>query len=243
MADPATPTTVPVGESLKARNDRLARANRELFRAHGLLVLNLLSSPGSGKTALLERTLSEYGRRRRMGVVVGDLQTDNDARRLTGRGAPVVPVTTGTVCHLEADMVARACAGLDLAALDVLAIENVGNLVCPASFDLGEEVRVVVLSTTEGEDKPLKYPRAFKTAQVVVVNKTDLAGVVGFDRAAALANVRAVNPDAAVLELSARTGQGMEDWYAHLERLVGGAAGGVGVRGSGRAEPTRAEAG
>lgn len=220
MADPAAPTTVPVGESLKARNDRQAHANRELFRGHGLLVLNLLSSPGSGKTALLERTLSEYGLRRRIGVVVGDLQTDNDARRLAGRGGPVVPITTGTVCHLEADMVARACATLDLAALDVLAIENVGNLVCPASFDLGEQVRVVVLSTTEGEDKPLKYPRAFKTAQVVIVNKTDIAEVVGFDRDAALKNIREVTPQARVFELSARTGAGMEAWYAYLDGLL-----------------------
>lgn len=219
MADP-TPTTVPLGESLKARNDRQARANRERFREHGLLVLNLLSSPGSGKTALLERTLSEYGQRRRMGVVVGDLQTDNDARRLAGRGGPVVPITTGTVCHLEADMVARACGELDLAALDVLAIENVGNLVCPASFDLGEGVRVVVLSTTEGEDKPLKYPRAFKTSQAVVVNKTDIAEVVGFDRAAALKNIREVTPGAEVIELSARTGAGMEGWYAFLDRKL-----------------------
>lgn len=213
------PTTVPVGESLKARNDRQASANRDTFRARGLVVLNLLSSPGSGKTALLERTLSEYGRRRRVGVVVGDLQTDNDARRLAGRGGPVVPITTGTVCHLEADMVARAVAGLDLAALDVLVIENVGNLVCPASFDLGEGTRVVLLSTTEGEDKPLKYPRAFKTSHAVVITKTDLAGPAGFDRAAALANVRAVNPDAAVLELSARTGEGLEAWYAYLDGL------------------------
>ncbi len=219
MTEPA-PTTVPVGESLKARNDRQARANRDAFRARGLVVLNLLSSPGSGKTALLERTLSEYGRRRRVGVVVGDLQTDNDARRLAGRGGPVVPVTTGTVCHLEADMVARAVAGLDLAALDVLVIENVGNLVCPASFDLGEGTRVVLLSTTEGEDKPLKYPRAFKTAHAVVLTKSDLAGPAGFDRAAALANVRAVNPDAALLELSARTGEGLEAWYAYLDGLV-----------------------
>ena len=220
MADLVTPTTVPVGESLKARNDRQARLNRDLFRERELVVLNLLSSPGSGKTALLERTLSDLGRRRRIGVVVGDLQTDNDARRLSGRGGPVVPITTGTVCHLEADMVARACAGLDLAALDLLVIENVGNLVCPASFDLGEEVRVVVLSTTEGEDKPLKYPRAFKTAQVVIVSKTDLAEAAGFDREAALANIRAVTPQAAVFELSARTGSGMNEWYAYLDGLI-----------------------
>jgi hydrogenase nickel incorporation protein HypB len=211
---------VPVGESLKVRNDRQARANRDLFRERGLVVLNLLSSPGSGKTALLERTLSEFGRRRSIGVVFGDLQTDNDARRLSGRGGPLVPITTGTVCHLEAEMVARACAGLDLAALDLLVIENVGNLVCPASFDLGEGVRVVVLSTTEGEDKPLKYPRAFKTSQVVVVSKTDLAEAAGLHRAEALANIRAVAPQATVFEVSARTGHGLDDLYAYLDALI-----------------------
>lgn len=216
----ASPTAVLVGENLKARNDRQAAVNREHFRAAGVVALNLLSSPGSGKTALLERTLSEFGRRRRVGVIVGDLQTDNDARRLAGRGGPVVPITTGTVCHLEADMVARAAAGLDLAELDLLVIENVGNLVCPASFDLGEESRVVVLSTTEGEDKPLKYPRAFKTAQAVVVSKTDLAAAAGFDRDLALANIRAVAPQAAVFELSARTGDGLDGWYDYLEGLI-----------------------
>jgi hydrogenase nickel incorporation protein HypB len=220
VADGPTPVTIPVGESLKARNDRQARANRDLFRSRGVAVLNLLSSPGSGKTALLERTLSELGRDRRIGVVVGDLQTDNDARRLAGRGGPVVPITTGTVCHLEADMVARACGGLDLGALDLLVIENVGNLVCPASFDLGEEVRVVVLSTTEGEDKPLKYPRAFKTAQAVVLSKTDLAEATGFDRETALRNVREVAPQAVVFELSARTGNGMDRWYEFLVKLI-----------------------
>ncbi|MBX9582711.1 MAG: hydrogenase nickel incorporation protein HypB [Gemmataceae bacterium] len=219
---PASPTAVLVGENLKARNDRQAVVNREYFRAAGVVALNLLSSPGSGKTALLERTLSEFGQRRRVGVVVGDLQTDNDARRLAGRGGPVVPITTGTVCHLEADMVARACAGIDLAGLDLLVIENVGNLVCPASFDLGEGARVVVLSTTEGEDKPLKYPRAFKTAQAVVVSKTDLAAAAGFDRDAALANIHAVAPQATVFALSARTGDGLGRWYDYLDGLVEG---------------------
>lgn len=218
----ASPTAVLVVENLKARNDRQAAVNREHFRAAGVVAVNLLSSPGSGKTALLERTLSEFGRRRRVGVVVGDLQTDNDARRLAGRGGPVVPITTGTVCHLEADMVARAAAGLDLAGLDLLVIENVGNLVCPASFDLGEEARVVVLSTTEGEDKPLKYPRAFKTAQAVVVSKTDLAAPAGFDRDLALANIHSVAPQAAVFELSARTGEGLGGWYAYLDGLIEG---------------------
>ncbi len=206
-----------VHEHLLARNDRQAEHNRELFHAKALLVLNMLSSPGSGKTRLLERTLSDLGQRLRLGVIVGDLQTDNDARRLSGRGAPAVPITTGTVCHLEAEMVARAAAKMDLDALDILVIENVGNLVCPASFDLGEDLRVVLLSTTEGEDKPLKYPLAFKTAHVVMVNKIDLAEAADFDRQAALENIRLVAPQATVLEISARTGAGLETWYHYLE--------------------------
>jgi hydrogenase nickel incorporation protein HypB len=209
--------TLAIREHLLARNDHQAERNRERFRSKGLLVLNVLSSPGSGKTRLLERTLSDLEQRLHLGVVVGDLQTDNDAQRLSGRGAPVVPITTGTVCHLEAEMVARAVAQLDLDALDILVIENVGNLVCPASFDLGEDLRVVLLSTTEGEDKPLKYPLAFKTAHVVLVNKIDLAKAAGFARPAALDNIRRVAPQAAVLEVSARTGAGMDAWYRYLE--------------------------
>lgn len=206
-----------VHEHLLSRNDHQAKHNRELFRTKGLLVLNVFSSPGSGKTRLLECTLSDLGQRLRLGVVVGDLQTDNDAQRLSGRGAPVVPITTGTVCHLEAEMVARAVQQVDLNALDILIIENVGNLVCPASFDLGEDLRVVLLSTTEGEDKPLKYPLAFKTANVVLVNKIDLAEAAGFDRQVALENIRRVAPQAAVLEVSARTGAGLDRWYHYLE--------------------------
>ena len=148
---------------------------------------------------------------------MGDLATDNDARRIRSAGAPAVQITTGTVCHLDAEMVARAAGSLDLDDLDLLIIENVGNLVCPASYDLGESVRVVLLSVTEGEDKPLKYPAAFQSAQVVVVSKMDLAEAAGFDREAALANIRRVAPHATIFEVSARTGSGMEHWYAHLE--------------------------
>jgi hydrogenase nickel incorporation protein HypB len=209
--------TLAVHEHLLAHNDHRAEHNRELFHSKGLLVLNVLSSPGSGKTRLLERTLSDLGQRLCLGVIVGDLQTDNDAQRLSGRGAPVVAITTGTVCHLEAEMVAHAAAEMDLDALDMLVIENVGNLVCPASFDLGEDLRVVLLSTTEGEDKPLKYPLAFKTAHVVLVNKIDLSEAAGFDRQAALQNIRRVVPQATVLEVSARTGAGLEAWYHYLE--------------------------
>jgi hydrogenase nickel incorporation protein HypB len=207
-------------EPLLAHNDRQAAENRELFASKRLLVLNLLSAPGSGKTRLLERTLTDLAPRWRFGVIVGDLQTDNDARRLRGRGAPVVPITTGTVCHLESTMVARAMRQLDLDALDVLVIENVGNLVCPASFDLGEELRVVILSTTEGEDKPLKYPLAFKTAHAVLLNKIDLAEAAGFDADTALTNIRRIAPQAAVITVSAQTGQGMEVWYRFLEQRL-----------------------
>lgn len=209
--------TVPVQQAILAKNDRLAERNRGYFKAKGLLVLNVLSSPGSGKTAFIERTVAGLGDRLRVGVIAGDLETDNDAKRLRARGVPTVQITTGNVCHLEAEMVARAMEKIPLDSLDVLVIENVGNLVCPASYDLGEDVRVVLLSVTEGEDKPLKYPVMFRTAQVVVVNKMDIAEAVGFDRDAALRNIRRVAPEATILEVSARTGQGMAQWYTYLE--------------------------
>jgi hydrogenase nickel incorporation protein HypB len=161
--------TVTVQRSLLEKNDRLAERNRGFFRAKKLLVLNVLSSPGSGKTTLIQETAKGLAGRLRMGVIVGDLATDNDAARLRAAGIPVIQVTTGTVCHLEAEMVARAAEQMDLDALDVLLIENVGNLVCPADFDLGEDLRVVLLSVTEGEDKPLKYPPMFHSANVAVV--------------------------------------------------------------------------
>lgn len=209
--------TVSIRQAILAKNDRLAERNRGYFKAKGLLVLNVVSSPGSGKTAFIERTVADLGDRLRVGVIAGDLETDNDARRLRARGVPTVQITTGNVCHLEAEMVARAMEKMPLDSLDVLVIENVGNLVCPASYDLGEDVRVVLLSVTEGEDKPLKYPVMFRTAQVVVVNKMDIAEPVGFDRDAALRNIRRVAPEATILEVSARTGQGMAQWYAYLE--------------------------
>jgi hydrogenase nickel incorporation protein HypB len=205
---------VQVQKSLMSHNDGVAVANREAFR--GVLVLNVVSSPGSGKTALLERTVRDLRGELVVAVVVGDLETDNDAVRLHAAGAPSVQIVTGTVCHLEAEMVARAVEELDLPSLDVLVIENVGNLVCPASWDLGEDLRVTLLSVTEGEDKPLKYPRIFKDADAVVINKIDIAEAVAFDRDRALANVRRVAPGARVFELSARTGAGMEPWLAYL---------------------------
>jgi hydrogenase nickel incorporation protein HypB len=183
-----------------------------------LLVLNVLSSPGSGKTTFIRETAVRLNERLRIGVIVGDLATDNDAARLGAAGIPVVQVTTGTVCHLDAEMVSRAAQGLDLESLDVLVIENVGNLVCPADYDLGEDLRVVLLSVTEGEDKPLKYPPMFHSAGCAVITKTDLAAAAGFDRNQALANLQRISHHARIFELSAKNGAGMHEWIEFLEQ-------------------------
>jgi hydrogenase nickel incorporation protein HypB len=213
---PETRRTVEVRRAILDQNDRLAERNRGYFRARGLLVLNVLSSPGSGKTTFIRETVRALEPELKTGVIVGDLATDNDARRLRESGAPVVQITTGTVCHLEAEMVARAVKQLDLTGLGLLIIENVGNLVCPASYDLGEDLRVVLLSVTEGEDKPLKYPPMFQSAGVVIISKTDLAQACDYDRDAALANLRRVVPKAKLFETSAKTGQGMDAWRRFL---------------------------
>lgn len=220
--------TLTIHESLLSKNDRLAERNRGYFQAKGVLALNIVSSPGSGKTALIERMVQDLSNRvlvslqhpLQIGVIVGDLETDNDAQRLRRAGAPAVQITTGNACHLEADMVSRAVQKLNLDALDMLIIENVGNLVCPASYDLGEAMRVVLLSVTEGEDKPLKYPTMFKTANIVLINKIDLAEAVGFEREQAIANIERVAPQATLLEVSARTGEGMEAWYSYLASAI-----------------------
>jgi len=209
-----------VEKGVMALNDQYAAANRDRLRAASLKALNVLSSPGSGKTTLLSRTLLELKDRLRMAVIVGDLATDNDAQRLQVGGATAVQIQTGTLCHLEAAMIARALDTLNLEQLDLLFIENVGNLVCPASYDLGEDARVVLFSTTEGEDKPLKYPRMFKSASLVLITKYDLAEVLGFDRDQALNNLRQVAPRAEVLEVSARSGQGLETWYRYLAQQI-----------------------
>ena len=203
-------------EVLFDANDRMAARNREFFRSRNLLAINVISSPGSGKTTLLARTIERLGDGLRTGVIVGDLETDNDAARLRKTGAPVVQITTGTLCHLDAAMVARAIGCLDADTLGLLFIENVGNLVCPADFDLGENLRVALLAVTEGEDKPLKYPPLFRFADVVLVTKTDLAPHLDFDRSAALASIRAVNPDARIFEVSSKNGDGMDAWCAFL---------------------------
>jgi hydrogenase nickel incorporation protein HypB len=211
------PRLVEVRQNVLKQNDITARALRERFRAAGVFVVSLVSSPGAGKTALLERVLRTLRSRFRVAALVGDLATDNDAQRLARSEAPVKQIATGTVCHLDAAMVQSALDGWDLQTLDCLFIENVGNLVCPATFDLGEDLRLVLFSVTEGEDKPLKYPTIFNTADVAIITKTDLAGAVEFDRAAAQRSIQSVRPGMAVFEVSAKTGAGMDDWLRDLE--------------------------
>ena len=215
------PRIVEVRQGVLKKNDLLARELRERFRAAGVYVVNLVSSPGAGKTALLERTLTELNSQCRVAALVGDLATDNDAQRIGRSGARVRQITTGTVCHLDAEMVAGALADWDLASLDILFVENVGNLVCPASYDLGEDLRLVLLAVTEGEDKPLKYPTIFNGADLALITKIDLAEAVEFDREQALRNLRAVRPGLEVLETSARTGAGMAAWLERLRELAG----------------------
>jgi hydrogenase nickel incorporation protein HypB len=212
-----TPRLVEVRRHVLKHNDVAARALRERFHEAGTYVVSLVSSPGSGKTVFLEKVLGQLRGGFRVAALVGDLATDNDAKRLARAGVPVKQITTGTVCHLEADMVAAALEGWPLAALDILFVENVGNLVCPSSFDLGEDLRLVLFSVTEGEDKPLKYPTIFNTADVAVLTKMDLAAAVDFDAAAVRRNIEAVRPGMRVFEVSAKSGEGMEAWLGFLE--------------------------
>jgi hydrogenase nickel incorporation protein HypB len=217
VTDPQALRVLELHRSLLSRNDAQAAANRAHFRAHGLLSLNMLSAPGSGKTALLEQ-LARRWPQRPIAVIVGDQATDNDARRLDSAGARAVQIRTGELCHLEADLVDRAFRQLELAGVNLLVIENVGNLVCPTAFDLGEELRLAVLAVGEGEDKPLKYPGLFRSADAVLLNKIDLLEATGFDRGLALANLRAIAPAAAVFEVSARSGAGLDALVAWLQQ-------------------------
>lgn len=201
---------------LKA-NDVVARALRERFLAANTFVVSLVSSPGSGKTRLLEETLMRLRERYRLAALVGDLATENDARRLSRAGVPVKQIVTGTLCHLEAEMVRTALDEWTVDELDFLFLENVGNLVCPATYDLGEQLRAVLFSVTEGEDKPLKYPTIFHTADVAVITKMDLAEAVDFDLMAARNAVYMIRPNMTILELSAKTGAGMDSWLQLLE--------------------------
>jgi hydrogenase nickel incorporation protein HypB len=215
-----TPRIVEVREGILKKNDALARELRESFAGAGLRVVSLVSSPGAGKTELLEKTLRELKARYRVAALVGDLATERDAERLRRAEVPVRQIATGTVCHLDAEMVKRALADWDLASLDLLFIENVGNLVCPSSYDLGENLRAVLVSVTEGEDKPLKYPTIFHGADLAIVTKMDLSAAVGFDREALSRNMEGVRPGLEVLHTSARTGEGFGAWLAKLESFA-----------------------
>lgn len=219
----STPRLVQVRENVLKQNDVRARELREQFRAAGVYVVSLVSSPGAGKTMFLEKTLTSLSSVARVAALVGDLATENDAARLARTEVPVRQITTGTLCHLEAEMVARAVGGWHLPELDFLFVENVGNLVCPSSYDLGENLRLVLMSVTEGEDKPRKYPTIFNTADVAIITKMDLAFAAEFDSAAALESIQSVRPGMKVLKLSAKTGAGMEEWL----NLLGTNAAGV----------------
>jgi len=212
-----TTRIVELRQGILKKNDELARGLRGQFESAGVLVLNLVSSPGTGKTTFLERTLRELrSGGAKAAALVGDLETDNDARRLAASGAPVRQINTHGICHLEAEMVGKHLDGWNLADLDYLFIENVGNLVCPSSYDLGEKIRVALLSVTEGEDKPLKYPTLFNSADAAVITKVDLAEPCGFDRTTALKNINEIRPGIRIFEVSAKTGAGMAEWLTYL---------------------------
>jgi len=214
------PVTIPVERDILARNNLLAERNRGYLEARSILALNLVSSPGSGKTSLLERTITDLKGKMKFFVIEGDQQTMADANRIDKTGTPVVQINTGNGCHLDANMVNLAMKKLDIAPGSVLFIENVGNLVCPALFDLGEAARVVIVSVTEGEDKPLKYPNMFRTSRVCIINKTDLLPHVDFDMNKVKEYARHINHHLEFFEVSVKTGEGMEAWYNWLEKQV-----------------------
>ena len=209
---------VPLEGKVLNENARVAAELRERFREHRVLVVNLISSPGSGKTTLLEKTLESFSPAEKVAVLTGDLQTENDANRLKRYGFPVKQITTGGTCHLDARMIEKHIADWDLEKLDLLIVENVGNLVCPSSYDLGEAAKIVLLSVTEGEDKPLKYPSIFFKSELMVLTKTDLLPYVPFDAAVAIENARRVHAEIAVVKVSCLSGHGVEGWLTWLER-------------------------
>lgn len=220
FSDHQTAKIIDIHQSVLAKNDHLAKHNRDLFQDKNIYVFNVLSSPGSGKTTLIERTLIDLKTTYKSAVIVGDLATDNDARRLQKSEAQVVQINTGNVCHLEANMIHNALHSIDLDECNLLIIENVGNLVCPAAYDLGEHKRIAILSVTEGEDKPLKYPTLFKTADIVLINKIDIAEAVGFDQDLAIKNIKLIAPQSQIFMVSARTGEGMKNWYNYIESAL-----------------------
>jgi hydrogenase nickel incorporation protein HypB len=214
------PRIVEVRQKVLKQNDILARELRQRFKDSGVFVVSLASSPGSGKTAFLEKTLTLLRPDYKVAALVGDLETDNDAVRLARAQVPVKQITTGTLCHLEASMIQHSIEDWQLDELDFLFIENVGNLVCPSSYDLGENLRLVLLSVTEGEDKPLKYPTIFNTADVAIITKMDLAEAVEFDLPAAEENIQRVRPGMKTITLSSKKNTGMEVWLDHLKAMV-----------------------
>lgn len=209
-------SVVTVERKILQKNDEIAAELRQLFKKNNLKTFNLLSSPGSGKTTLLERTIDHLKERIRIGVVEGDVQTDNDAQRIAAHDIPVVQIITNGGCHLDAPLVRDAITRLDLTAIDILFIENVGNLVCPASYDLGEDKKVVIVSTTEGDDKPLKYPKMFRVANACILNKMDLLPYVDFDPVSFRKNAQKINPELIFIDLSAKTGDGIGAWFEYV---------------------------
>ncbi len=214
--NPGVQRTIRLEQDILGKNNRIARDNRDFFREHGIFVLNLLSAPGSGKTTLLERTINALGTSCPMAVIEGDQETCRDADRIRELGVQAVQINTGAGCHLDAHQVAHAAGDLELFPGTVLAIENIGNLVCPALFDLGETARVVLFSVTEGEDKPLKYPRIFREADLTLLTKSDLLPHLDFDRTRAESSLRGVNPRGEIIALSSRTGEGFGLWLSWL---------------------------
>ena len=212
--------TIELQQKVLAKNDDLAERNREWLRERGILAINLMSSPGSGKTTLLERTTRDLAGRMTLSVIEGDQETALDARRIQAAGSRVIQINTGVGCHLDAEMVAQGLRGLDPPSGSIVMIENVGNLVCPALFDLGEAARIVLASVTEGADKPAKYPHMFRQADLVLLNKTDLLPYVDFDVKQYMTDLRMAAPDALLLQMSATTGDGIQAWYDWLRRRI-----------------------
>jgi hydrogenase nickel incorporation protein HypB len=215
-------SVITIERKILERNEQLGQQNREWLARHGIRALNLLSSPGSGKTTLIEKTLERLGGRMKIAVIEGDVHTSLDAERVDRYGVPVAQIVTQGGCHLEARLVQQAMDKLDLTGTQLLLIENVGNLVCPANYDLGENLKVIVLSTTEGEDKPLKYAGMFRNASLLLISKMDLLPYLHFDLAALRRNALQINPALRVFEVAATTGQGMEAWCGWLEEFVAG---------------------
>jgi hydrogenase nickel incorporation protein HypB len=214
-------TKITLEKKVLSRNDILAEELRTLFRDKGIAVINMVSSPGSGKTSLLEKTLGALSKELSIGVIEGDIQTENDALRIAATGVPVHQIQTGGACHLEADMIRRALDHFDLESLDLMIIENVGNLVCPSAFDLGEGMRVSLISVTEGDDKPLKYPAMFHSADVMVINKMDLLPYCDFSVEKVIQHARSLKPGIRILETSCRTGDGLDGWADFVKEFAG----------------------